>query len=371
MSSNPSGHGTSGDQHNSRPHAVIPEPLRKILSAIHAREERLGAIVATPFTYSVVSQRAMNQQTDELLASGAMSSVDLNTPAGPSRVVSPSAVVSRELIRTVLYNNARPLILIRTLRQVSSRSIAHLLRASRLAVADNDFLVAFICYRSCLEHVAHVAMIEKELAKLTPEVNHPAAVKFLNSATEVLAKKLYSTRLAWAKIKDATTLERLIMEEELSYEAGPERIDTTAKSCLAGIDLLNKRVKGARACYEILCEFAHPNVGNLLVFTLSATPRVDTGGILWIDKTLGDGAPKELLTELGFLVERVLGVVVASLDELHDRLLPALNAVELPLQLALESLCRTVLRKNGDLFDGYAPCPCQSGKKTRFCCGKR
>jgi hypothetical protein len=161
------------------------------------------------------------------------------------------------------------------------------------------------------------------------------------------------------------------LKDEISYEAHKDRLDTTAKSCLAGIDHLNKRLKGTRACYEILCEFTHPNVGALVAFTRSAEHRIDSGGVPWIDKTLDEKGPFALLQEFGFVVERLCEAVALSLDEFRDRILPDLNRFEGALQPAIQALCRKTIGNNPALVDRYEPCPCLSGNKTRFCCGKR
>jgi hypothetical protein len=52
-----------------------------------------------------------------------------------------------------------------------------------------------------------------------------------------------------------------------------------AKQVLDKIDALNKSIPGARAAYEILCDYLHPNVGDLFAATLSYSERPDRFGI--------------------------------------------------------------------------------------------
>jgi hypothetical protein len=112
-------------------------------------------------------------------------------------------------------------------------------------------------------------------------------------------------------------------------------------------------------------------VGALVAFTRSAEHRIDSGGVPWIDKTLDEKGPFALLQEFGFVVERLCEAVALSLDEFRDRILPDLNRFEGALQPAIQALCRKTIGNNPALVDRYEPCPCLSGNKTRFCCGKR
>ena len=358
-------HGTKGVEPS------FPTSLQNILDSLKAQEDALALHVAEPFHYSTVLQHALNQQTDAWVADGTMSKNNTDTPLGPSRTFTRPPPISPDFARTVVYDNARSLSILRTLRQVAVRSVVRYLHAARCALAESDFLVAFLCFRSTLEQIAHLALTDKELKKLHPEDAIPGAFKFIAASMEILAKKLYATRFAWAKINNADEFEALLAAEDLVYKPDEERIDTTAKSCLAGIDLLNKRIRGIRVCYDILCEFAHPNVGNLIMFTASANPRIDAGGVPWIDKSLENCAPGYLLSELGFVIERVCGVVLASMNELHATILPSMSHFESHLQIAVKAHCRYIVSNNRALFDGYALCPCQSGHKTKFCCGKR
>ncbi len=348
-----------------------PKSLVAIVSRISDHRKWLAPIAEESFGYSLVLQKAINNQTDQWIADGTMTRETKVSPMGPSRSFTRPPQVTREFARAIVYDIARPITTLRTQLQVAERAIYRLLRGADNALKDADLVVAFICYRGCMEQVAHMAILERDLAKLQPEFNYPAAQRFVGAAYDVLCRKLYATRVGWQQFYDRNSFEQSILKDEISYEAHKDRLDTTAKSCLAGIDHLNKRLKGTRACYEILCEFTHPNVGALVAFTRSAEHRIDSGGVPWIDKTLDEKGPFALLQEFGFVVERLCEAVALSLDEFRDRILPDLNRFEGALQPAIQALCRKTIGNNPALVDRYEPCPCLSGNKTRFCCGKR
>lgn len=348
-----------------------PRSLTNLVSRISDHRKWLTSLADESFAYSVVLQKAIHQQTDQWIADGTMTRETKDSPLGPSRSFTRHPQVTQEYLRAIIYDNARPLTTLRTQLQVAARAIYRLLRGADNALKDSDFVVAFICYRGCMEQVAHMAILERDLRKLKAEIQYPAAQRFVGAAYEILCSKLYATRVSWQQLADAKAFEQSISQEQIAYTAHEDRLDTTAKSCLAGIDHLNKRLKGTRACYEILCEFAHPNVGTLVAFTRSAEPRIDSGGVPWIDKTLDEKAPFALLQEFGFLVERLCEAVAVSLDEFRDRILPDLIRFEGTLQPAIQAICRKTIQNNRTLIDPYGPCPCLSGNKTRFCCGKR
>jgi len=348
-----------------------PQSLATLVSRISDHRKWLAPIAKESFTYSVVLQRAINDQTDQWIADGTMTRETKDSPMGPTRSLNRTPHVTRDFARAIICDIARPLTTLRTQLQVAARALSRLLRGADNALKDSDFVVAFICYRGCMEQVAHMAILERDLAKLQPESKYPAAQRFVGAAYEVLCSRLYATRVSWQQFADPTLFEQSILKEEISYATHEDRLDTTAKSCLSGIDHLNKRLKGTRACYEILCEFAHPNVGTLVAFTRSAEPRIDSGGVPWVDKTLDEKAPFALLQEFGFIVERLCGAVALSLDEFQSHIFPDLIRFERTLQPAIQALCRKTIHNNPALVDRYGPCPCLSGNKTRFCCGQR
>jgi len=351
--------------------AYAPKSLVAMVSRISDHRKWLAPIAEESFAYSVVLQKAINDQSDQWIADGTIGRETKDSPMGPSRSLNRTPQVTREFARTLIYNIARPVTTLRTQVQVAERAIHRLLRGADNALKHSDFVVAFICYRGCIEQVAHMAILERDLAKLQPESRYPAAQRFVGAAYEVLCRKLYATRVNWQLFADPKVFEQSILEEEISYAAHEDRVDATAKSCLAGIDYLNKRLKGTRACYEVLCEFTHPNVGTLAAFTGSTRFRVDSGCVPWIDKTLDEKGPFALLQEFGFVVERLCEAVALSLDELRGRVLPDLIRFEGILQPAIQALCRQTIKNNPALVERYDTCPCLSGNKTRFCCGKR
>src|SRR5438132_10692505 len=102
--------------------------------------------------------------------------------------------------------------------------------------------------------------------------------------------KSVATRVDWTALavaKDAEALE----STKVQYKPRENREDITSKQVMSLIDRLDKRVKRARAVYEVLCEFAHPNVGLLHSLTRSAKPVLDAQGIGWIRKELSLDPP--------------------------------------------------------------------------------
>src|SRR5262249_45644029 len=102
--------------------------------------------------------------------------------------------------------------------------------------------------------------------------------------------RAYGTRVDWQGIIRAPVNQRF-EKEDVKYEVSDNRADVTAPQVLGGIDRLDKVVPGTRAAYEILCEFAHPNVGGLLATTATVTTREDRLHNKWVSKRLGLSEP--------------------------------------------------------------------------------
>jgi hypothetical protein len=64
----------------------------------------------------------------------------------------------------------------------------------------------------------------------------------------------------------------------VQYVKKPNIASALPDNILNAIDKLDKTVAGTRLAYEILCEYLHPNVGDLWGATLEADSSVDAHG---------------------------------------------------------------------------------------------
>jgi hypothetical protein len=143
-----------------------------------------------------------------------------------------------------------------------------------------------------------------------------------------------------------------------------------AEQVLNKIDELNESVPGTRAAYEILCDYSHPNVGDLFATTLSYDEQPDRFGIKHITRKIGIGqmissvqtADRVILSRI---YELILKLVKTSTDD-YERC--ASNDTRL-MELA-RSATRKTIKNYKRTFKKNDRCLCGSGEPIFRCCGR-
>jgi hypothetical protein len=344
--------------------------LRASIAGIRESAKILSEKTSEDFRYSVIFQQQINRFTDELLRDGTMLRETIDTPMGPTRKITRQPNLPPQLARAQIYNHARVGTMVRTQVQAALRAVTQLLRGADFALEECNFHTALVCYRGCIEQVGHLAVVAKQLNALTEPTDFDKSCGFLAEAYELMAKRLYGTRVSWIALARGHNFDELIRKDRVAYEEHPDRVNVEAASCLKGVDLLDKTTKGTRAIYNILCEFTHPNVGNLIISTAQASPREDSQGVGWIDKALSNFAVPIVIKQMPQLMEWIFKVVDLVLRDLQDRIVPDLESCEARILKTAQVFTKEMVKRNRNLIDPYAPCPCGSGKKLRFCCGK-
>ena len=250
-------------------------------------------------------------------------------------------------------------------------AVLRLLDGFRRGIESKDLLVGFVCLRAAVEHVAHFNSVIVRLRdqKVTEDVDE--AHRLLGQIHDLLEKSTYGTRVDWFQVVKSDP-ETALKKDAIKYRGQPYRVDTEAGSILKAIDLLEKNIKGTRAVYELLCEFAHPNVGLLWLMTESSQSRRDKNGVFWVDKSLGSHVPGELVkNEMVSIPRRILRQADLCLQHFLVLQTEAIGQQQQILRLT-QVIVRRLLGRghNSELFDTYSLCPCGSGAKLKFCCVK-
>ena len=179
----------------------------------------------------------------------------------------------------------------------------------------------------------------------------------------------YGTRIDWRTVAlaDPTTPLR---KKDIEYKPTQNLVDLTVRSILSSVDALDKVVPGLRSTYEVLCEFAHPNAGAALVQASSCQvlPADDTG-VMWIEKRHGLHPPVEFVRSFRALLEQILSQFAKSLTH-YEGLLQESDSIADEILCQVQCVVRQVVSRHSGLFSAYDPCPCDSGKKLKFCCGR-
>lgn len=309
-----------------------------------------------------------NAVTDRMIAEGVMSRDEIDSPMGPTRRILKSVKLNNALTVASISNNARAHQMLGVKSYSSRLAISKYLDALRHGLESGDTLVPFVCLRSVIEHVAHFHTGIQTLRPYSVPPTFEEGHKVLSEIYSFLVKATYGTKIDWNLVFDQD-VDRPVASQQLKYERDENRADRTARSTMNGIDSLTKVIPGTRAVYDILSEFAHPNVGNLFLFTEMAQPCTDMHGVRRVKKRLSPNVPMPFLKEAAPAVRHIIRHAAQCLQHLESLLADAVKQREKVLEIT-QVVIRYLISKNRELFDAYASCPCGSEKGTKFCCGR-
>ena len=322
------------------------------------------------FKYTHILQSQLNATYDFWRNSGSLSNQTIATPFGLLNKPTKQLAYDVSFLRASVYDICKVKTLIESKKESGLRAVNRLLAGAEAGLLSGDCLVPFICYRSLLEQIGHFNCFVKEISALELENSFTSAAKYCLDLIEVSVPKVGATRVAWDKLARAQNLDELIEKNKIKYEISDQRMSLESDSCLKSIDLVNKQLKGTRAIYEILCEFAHPNVGSTLISYSDAELEIGKDGVGRVTKALHMGPPFNFFSEMSPLVVNIFECISKNLSHYIRLLTESEKQANRAIQAA-QIVAPVLLKRNKDVFDPYAACPCGSGDKIRFCCGKR
>jgi hypothetical protein len=135
--------------------------------------------------------------------------------------------------------------------------------------------------RSLMERIAHLHFLTKRVsAKLEAALESDDVHPLLSSLNidDDMRNALYGTTVKWNEVAPKP-LEAIDLEKDLGKRLKENYGVHFATQVLNKIDALNKSVPGTRAAYEILCDYLHPNVGDLFAVTSSYIEDADRFGV--------------------------------------------------------------------------------------------
>src|SRR5262249_33196722 len=193
--------------------------------------------------------------------------------------------LSQSYVRALFSNAGAAHRLARQFTATNRLAVVKLLDGAFQGIRAGDLLTPFVCMRSCLEQLAHFHHSQSAVRAGLQAVPDPPTFKAAVEAVDRIRAKLveisYATRVDWMAVASDPT--RVLRKREIKYRPTERRVDLTAKSIMDAVDALDEVVPGVRATYETLCEFAHPNVGTIFIFTNSCEMLpADGAGVNWI-----------------------------------------------------------------------------------------
>lgn len=236
------------------------------------------------------------------------------------------------------------------------------------AIDEGYGLVPLSLIRGLIERAALAESVRSKLAEPWREATKEKGfheVLYETNIGEMIGKSLYGTRVDWHKLAQSDFTKS--KNRELAYKPKEKYLDVSAGQILNHIDKLNKRVPGCRLAYDVLCEFLHPNVGDLFATTTKATSTFDAWGTRHLKREFSVGrhdfyGTPDLVEclhktlDVSRTIVELLPDIFSELDT-HAKDIGALNR---------KSMHR-VRKKQKHLFRSKDLCPCLSGRSVKTC----
>lgn len=262
--------------------------------------------------------------------------------------------------------------LFETILFVSSAVVRRAIGASRRAVYENDLLNFLWAARTLVERFAHINYFITKARSILDSVESISNREYISTLDidDLVKNSVYGTLTDWNAIAVKNDLTEVDLKTELGKGAKEKFGVHGAKQVLDKIDTLNKKIPGSRSAYEILCEFLHPNVGDIFSCTSEYRNFADRHGVFYIQRKIvaTGGHGSEMPTAERAVLDKVFRHLALLCDTYAEDMREGCSFRDALLEL-LTKQTRDFLRKNRRAIRRRDPCPCASGEAAYRCCG--
>ncbi|NKX31621.1 hypothetical protein HGG63_07735 [Alteromonadaceae bacterium A_SAG1] len=230
--------------------------------------------------------------------------------------------------------------------------------------SQNDILLAITTGRSLLEQIGSLALAERSICTFFETIQPDSKEEdWLFGFEDEIRKWTHGTRINWEDyykkgLRDGS---------RGSFDSNKGHFGVEARGLMQGVDLLAKKVKGARKAYEFASEFVHPNHGS---FAISVSEyeytKQDDGLILWLRMYSSNhslAGQKNLESLLAEYFE-----ICAEAIQQSVQFLIALKSHNSTIKVQSRKSVKQILKAQPEAFVQDDLCPCFSGKILRNCC---
>lgn len=276
---------------------------------------------------------------------------------------------TRREVRAQVYGFGRPVAEARAFRHVFICSCAELSKASLFAIDQCALNVSFTLLRSLMERIAVGRAVSAELTNVLSLEASDKDRQFQNIARagEVLTSALHGTKVNWTALFKQQVSK--ISAEQAKYAPLDYGMNLSAKQILNSVDALKSELPGARIAYDVLCEFLHPNTGDMFSSILNAGGTFDSEGMKFLEFTIGRGPiDLRLMPDIDAVLAETVGIVRQLLSKLPEVDASLVDSIA-KMDWRSKKLIRPLVTQYADFFRPTHFCPCSSGKVVGECCG--
>ena len=253
-------------------------------------------------------------------------------------------------------------------------------------LSTGELVPAFTLLRNLFEHVGqyYLAVTEIEEAFETeeeytfglssesihahtpPDVNRKLVIWM--KIDRILQKRFYATRIDWERLFEQGIKARTANQFKYRQKSA-HHVDNEAGNLLKGIDKLNQTNSGIRLAYDFLCEFTHPNIGNIYSMVQTRQTGIDVQNVEYEILEIGEGYPESSVVVLTNLITDTLHRYKESLI-LFKQSIDKMRLIEKEHHKIVQIAMRRFFRYLPSHVNKNWDCPCGSGKNARKCCAK-
>lgn len=246
-------------------------------------------------------------------------------------------------------------------------AVADALEVFKYSLKHGYMNAAYLQVRSVFELCGSVALLCKDIeSEVLSEASPQEMSEWMVAVIGAANQRGGGTKVDWENV----VKNGLIKGKSKSYKPSEDLQDKSAVDLMKGVDLVDKKIKGARHAYDYLSEYAHPNVGIVSTGVKSGEHRILSNGFELQYRTYSSSSIGSITVDGSlFLFVELLEILEGTLLLLVD-LDTKLEPIQMKLSEIGKKVTRIALKNYRELFEAAYPCPCFSGKIVSACCGR-
>jgi hypothetical protein len=280
--------------------------------------------------------------------------------------VGPQPLADPASFRAAMYNQSTTASMLAAFPRVVSVISIEFAENSADGFRKGQLTVPCAALRSLIERIAHAVALSDAIKGMPAALVSPETpLQTVLELGQIIAKALYGTQQNWTKLTQVDFREA--SHKDVAYILAAEDGGIKATNVLGSIDKLEKRVPGTRLTYEVLCEFLHPNRGDIYGSTTDARSLTDHYGMRYLERTMGLG-PKSLakLPDLLVVIEKMLDVSADIVRHLPT-VLDEIETVSAYATKLTRGFAHKMVKQYRGHFANRDLCPCLSGLTIKDC----
>ena len=270
--------------------------------------------------------------------------------------------VPQALLRAMTFNVSQRHHTLEAYRYAKKITCQKLVEEIPVAMGSGGIIAGFAAMKTLFENLGDMTRMITALSEVKPGSDaHMTGERY-----DAILNKELASGIDWIKL---SKIDLRRVEDLRSVSSAPDSKRDDELMSLKAIASLGRRLKSVPAAYAVLNEFGSPRVGTLWLIYEDSQSMQDGHKTQWNRNKLGPGFPRIMIEQMKPIIVQLFGVVNDAMG-----LLTVLDKELIDLDAKIAGVTRDEIRtwlwKFPELFDKHEDCPCGSGKRVKYCCGR-